>query len=68
MDRDAKSEWYAFFASEGGRLRRYVRARAQRLSRMDAEDVVSEVMLSMLSRAEKTGPVENLAAYAYRSI
>ncbi|MPN02121.1 hypothetical protein SDC9_149334 [bioreactor metagenome] len=35
---------------------------------MDAEDIVADVMLSLVSKLETNGPVENLAAYAYRSI
>lgn len=68
MKNDEKSRLYRFFDAESDRLLRYVHARAQRLSRMDAEDIVSEVMLSLMGRMDKGGPVENIAAYAYRSI
>ena len=68
MKNDEKSRLLTFFDAEGDKLLRYVHARAQRLSRMDAEDIVSEVMLSLMGRMDKGGPVENIAAYAYRSI
>lgn len=68
MKNDERSRLFTFFDAEGDRLLRYVHARARRLSRMDAEDIVSEVMLSLLGRMDKGGPVENIAAYAYRSI
>jgi len=68
MKKDERSRLFEFFASESDRLRRYVHARAQRISDMDAEDIVREVMLSLVRRADRGGPVENIAAYAYRSV
>ena len=68
MKKDERSRLFAFFDAEGDRLRRYVRSRARRISDMDAEDIVGEVMLSLLGRADTGGPVENIAAYAYRSV
>jgi RNA polymerase sigma factor (sigma-70 family) len=35
---------------------------------MDAEDIVADVMLSVVSRLDTAGPVENITAYVYRSI
>ncbi|HPJ01728.1 MAG TPA: sigma-70 family RNA polymerase sigma factor [Candidatus Limiplasma sp.] len=68
MKNDERSRLFTFFDAEGDRLLRYVHAKARRLSRMDAEDIVSEVMLSLMGRVDQGGPVENIAAYAYRSI
>lgn len=68
MERDERSAWYAFFAREGERLVRYVRGRARKISEMDAEDIVADVMLRLVSRLDARSPVDNLAAYAYRSI
>lgn len=47
---------------------RYARRRAQKISEMDAEDIVADVMLRLVSRLDTRSPVDNLAAYAYRSI
>jgi RNA polymerase sigma factor (sigma-70 family) len=35
---------------------------------MDARDIVREVMLSLIRQSDTGGPVENLAAYTYRSV
>lgn len=68
MEQVDTSRWYAFFTRDGENLVRFVRRRAHRISEMDAEDIVADVMLSLVSRLEPNGPVENLAAYAYRAI
>jgi RNA polymerase sigma factor (sigma-70 family) len=34
----------------------------------DAEDIVQDVMLSIFDKADVTIPIENLAAYVYRSL
>lgn len=62
------SRWYAFFSSNGDALVRFVKRRVRRISEMDAEDIVADVMLSLVSKFDSNGPVENIAAYAYRSI
>ena len=68
MEQVDTSRWYAFFTRDGENLVRFVRRRAHRISEMDAEDIVADVMLSLVSRLETNGPVENLYAYAYRAI
>ena len=68
MERDNSNPWYTFFTRDGEKLVRFVKSRARRISEMDAEDIVADVMLSMVSKFETNGPVENIAAYAYRSI
>ena len=68
MEQGENSKWYAFFTRDGEKLVRFVKSRAHRISEMDAEDIVADVMLSLVSRLETSGPVENIAAYAYRSV
>ena len=68
MKNDERSRLFAFFASEGERLERYVHAKVSRISDMDAQDIVREVMLKLILRTDSGGPVENIAAYAYRSV
>ena len=68
MEQNESSRWYAFFTRDGEKLVRFVKSRAHRISEMDAEDIVADVMLSLVSRLETYGPVENIAAYAYRSV
>lgn len=68
MKNDERSRLFTFFEAEGDRLIRYVHAKARRISDMDAEDIVREVMLSLVGRADASGPVENIAVYTYRSV
>lgn len=68
MDRNEKSKWYAFFTSDGENLVRFVKSRVRQISEMDAEDIVADVMLNLVSRLDTAGPVENIAAYVYRSV
>lgn len=68
MKKDEQNRLFQFFAAESGRLIRYVHARVQRISDMDAEDIVREVMLGLLHRDDRSGPVENMAAYTYRAV
>ena len=69
MEQGESSKWYAFFTRDGEKLVRFVKSRVNRISQMDAEDIVADVMLSVVSRLEPAGgPVENIAAYAYRAV
>ena len=68
MEQNESSRWYAFFTRDGEKLIRFVKSRARRISQMDAEDIVADVMMNMLGHLETNGPVENIAAYAYRAV
>jgi RNA polymerase sigma factor (sigma-70 family) len=68
MEKDGKGRIFDFFDTERKRFLRYVKSKMAGISQMDAEDVVAEVMLTMLQRAERGSRVENLAAYVYRSL
>jgi RNA polymerase sigma factor (sigma-70 family) len=46
----------------------YVRGLVHSAAEMDAEDFVQEVLVSILERADPELPLENLAAYVYRSL
>jgi RNA polymerase sigma factor (sigma-70 family) len=50
------------------RMVNYIRARVHSVSEMDAEDFVQDVLVSVLERADPALPLENLAAYVYRSL
>ena len=68
MEQSVNNRWYAFFTRDGEKLIRFARNQTRRISEMDAEDIVADVMLSLVSRLETNGPVENIAAYAYRAV
>jgi len=57
-----------FFRRERMRLVRYVRSLIEDAGDRDAEDIVQDVMLSIFDKADVTIPIENLAAYVYRSL
>lgn len=57
-----------FFQKEYHRLVRYVRCLIDDAADRDAEDIVQDVMLSIFDKADVTIPIENLAAYVYRSL
>jgi RNA polymerase sigma factor (sigma-70 family) len=57
-----------FFQREYFRLVRYVRRMIDDAADRDAEDIVQDVMLSIFDKADLTVPIENLAAYVYRSL
>jgi RNA polymerase sigma factor (sigma-70 family) len=62
------SKFSDFFQKEYFRLVRYVRRLIDDAADRDAEDIVQDVMLSIFDKADVTVPIENLAAYVYRSL
>jgi RNA polymerase sigma factor (sigma-70 family) len=63
VNRQSLSE---FFTNEQKKLVAYVRKNSKDRKDQEAEDVVQDVFLSLLERA--LNPIENLAAYVYRSL
>ncbi len=58
-----------FFTKEYNKLINYVRGYLNELGySVDAEDIIQDVALNIYSKADINAPIENLAAYAYRSI
>ncbi len=57
----------SFIADERQGLIRYVRSLLRETAEMDAEDVVHDVLVSILERADRPAP-DYLAAYIYRSL
>lgn len=58
----------AFVHRERARLLGFVRRRLYRVSQMDAEDIVSDVVLGLMRRADVFGEIESLGAYVYRAL
>lgn len=58
----------SFVKSERQRFVHYVRSLLRETADMDAEDVVQDVLLRMLERADTSDTLENMAAYIYRSL
>lgn len=65
---DNQSKLSQFFAEEYQNLLSFARRYWHGDQEMDAEDVVQEVALNLYKRVDFNRPVENLLAYAYRSL
>jgi RNA polymerase sigma factor (sigma-70 family) len=57
-----------FWSTERNRLVNYVRRLIEDASDRDGEDIVQEVILSVLSRDDEMDPIEDISAYIYRAI
>lgn len=53
---------------EYGLMVRYVQARIDAAADRQAEDIVQDVLVNLFERANPAAPIENLAAYIYRSL
>jgi RNA polymerase sigma-70 factor (ECF subfamily) len=62
------SKFSQFFRQEYSGLVRFVRRLIDDAADRDAEDIVQDVMLGIFDKADVTAPIENLAAYVYRSL
>ena len=63
-----KNDVRGFFGKQYDRLVGYLGARYADLSRMEVEDIVSDLMTDLISDVDLTGHVGNLSAYIYRSV
>ena len=61
------SDVRSFVVSERQRLVRYAQSLVRNRTEMDAEDIVHDVLIKVLERADRMAP-ENLAAYVFRSV
>jgi RNA polymerase sigma factor (sigma-70 family) len=53
---------------EYGLMVRYVQKRIDASAEKEAEDIVQDVLLHLFERGDPAAPIENLAAYIYRSL
>jgi RNA polymerase sigma factor (sigma-70 family) len=63
-----KSDLVRFFSEKYQKLVRYFQANYADLSDMEAEDIVSDLMVDLLEKADLMRGVENVSAYIYRSV
>ena len=69
QEKNIRSVIKKFFTAEYHKLINYVRSYFDYYSySVDAEDIVQDVALNIYSKASVNEPIENLAAYVYRSI
>lgn len=68
MEAERKQAAGEFFRKEYRRMVAFVRGLVDDAADRDGEDIVQDVMSGLLGAADLTVPVENLAAYVYRSL
>ncbi|MCB1691252.1 MAG: sigma-70 family RNA polymerase sigma factor [Pseudomonadales bacterium] len=67
--KDSKdSRLRSFIEAERQRLVGYVRSLVSETADLDAEDIVQDVLARLIERPEGMIPLDNLAAYVYRSL
>ena len=59
---------HSFIANERRKFISYVRSLLRETAAADAEDIVHDVLLKILEKADLIVPAENLAAYVYRAL
>lgn len=62
MNKDEKGKLFHFFANESKKLNNYVHRKIQSINDMDAEDIVSDVILNLFNKPDIIAHIENLAA------
>ena len=65
---DNKEQLSIFIQDEQGKLRNYVRRYLRETSELQAEDVIQDVALNIYSKLDFSAPIENVAAFFYRSL
>lgn len=63
-----QSSWIEFFRREQRRLVGYVRGMVKEAGHFDSEDIVQDVILSIIDKTDISDPIENFSAYVYRSL
>lgn len=62
------SDLRAFLGIERQRFVNYVRTLVREAAELDAEDIVQDVLVRLIEKSDATAPLDNLAAYVYRSL
>ncbi|MBN1574333.1 MAG: RNA polymerase sigma factor [Deltaproteobacteria bacterium] len=68
MTEAAEKRLTEFWSTEQSRLVNYVKRLIEDAADRDGEDIVQDVILSVLSRNDEMDPIEDLSSYVYRSI
>ena len=68
MTEAAEKRLTDFWSTEQNRLVNYVKRLIEDAADRDGEDIVQDVILSVLSRDNEMDPIEDLSSYIYRSI
>lgn len=63
-----KNKIKIFFKEEYNAMRSYIRSRINDAADRNADDIIQDVALKMLSRTDYSSPINNVAAFVYHSI
>jgi RNA polymerase sigma factor (sigma-70 family) len=64
----SQRSWTEFFASERNRLLGYVRSLIDDAADRDSEDILQDVIATILDKPDVTAPIQNIAAYVYQAL
>lgn len=64
----SRESLFNYFATEGKKLTHYVQSKIKSVNEMDAEDIVDEVLVNLLTFVGLNGQINNLPAYVTRSL
>jgi len=67
-DNQSRNDLKAFFRDEYHSLKAYTKSRIDDTADRDAEDIIQDVALKILSRPENLSPIDNIAGFFYNSI
>lgn len=69
MEQESRRVWLVeFFARERQQMIQSIQGKMRELDRMEIEDAVGDLMLSMFEKADLLPQIENLAGYVYRAL
>jgi RNA polymerase sigma factor (sigma-70 family) len=68
MSHTSQRSWTEFFASERSRLIGYVRSLIDDAADRDSEDILQDVIATILDKPDVTAPIQNIAAYVYQAL
>lgn len=67
-DNENHNNLKTFFKDEYQSLKAYTKSRIDDAADRDAEDIIQDVALKILSRSESQSPIDNIAGFVYNSI
>lgn len=68
MSYEERNRAAEFLKNEYSRMKRYVRGILADAADRDGDDIINDVMAGIFEMADISAPIENLAAYVYRSL
>ena len=67
-EKENNKQLNAFFSEEYDRLKSFVHSKISDTADRDAEDLIQDVALKLITRADSSSPIENIAGFVYHAI